>query len=78
MVDLALTGSVIWLDHHPVHQRVVGSIPSQGPYLRCGFHLWLGAYRKQPKDFSHIDVLLSVCLSVCVSQINKNLSLIED
>lgn len=27
-----------WLEHQPVHQRVLGSIPSQGTYLGCIFN----------------------------------------
>ena len=30
---LALTRWISWLEHHPVHQKVVGSIPAQGTYL---------------------------------------------
>ena len=31
-----------WLGHHPVHQNVVGSIPSQDTYLGFGFSPRLG------------------------------------
>ena len=27
---VALAGWLIWLEHHPIHQMVWGSIPSQG------------------------------------------------
>ena len=26
-----------WSEHHPIHQKAVGSIPSQGMHLGCGF-----------------------------------------
>lgn len=55
------------LEHHPVHQRVVGLIPSQGTYLSFQVHPQSGAYRRQPTD-----VFLSRgCFSF--SQINKGI-----
>ena len=33
----ALAGWLRWLEHHVVHQKVVGLIPGQGTYLDCGF-----------------------------------------
>ena len=47
----ALAGWLNWLEHHPIHQKVVGLIPSQGTYLGCRFNGW-GAYRRQPIDVS--------------------------
>ena len=26
-----------WLEHHPIHQKVVSSTPGEGRYLGCGF-----------------------------------------
>ena len=37
-----LTRWLSWLEHHPIHQKAVGSIPSQGTYLVCRFHPWSG------------------------------------
>ena len=31
----ALAELLSWLENHPVHQKVVGSIPGQGTYLGC-------------------------------------------
>ena len=31
-----------WLECHPMHQKIVGSISGQGTYLGCGFDPWLG------------------------------------
>ena len=31
-----------WLEYHPVDQKVMGLIPSQGTCLGCGFGPWLG------------------------------------
>ena len=43
---LALAGRLSWLGCHPMHQKVVGSIPSQGTHLGCGFNPWLGHLRE--------------------------------
>ena len=37
--NLSLAGCLRWLEHHAIHQKIVGSIPSQGTCLGCGFHL---------------------------------------
>ena len=29
----AMAGWLSWLEHHPIHQKVAGSIPGQGTYL---------------------------------------------
>ena len=40
----ALAGWLGWLERHLMHQKAVGSIPSQGTKLGCGLiHGW-GAY----------------------------------
>ena len=41
-VTAALAGWLSRLDHHPVHQKVAGSIPGQGTDLGCGFNPWSG------------------------------------
>lgn len=38
----ALAGWLGWLEHCPVHQRVVGSIPIEGTYVGGRFDPWLG------------------------------------
>ena len=42
---LALAGSLSWLECHPIHQNVAGSISGQGTYLGC-------EYMRQPIDIS--------------------------
>ena len=37
-IELVLIGWLSWLEHCSIHQKVVGSIPSQGTYLDCGFN----------------------------------------
>ena len=39
---LALARWLGWLEHHPIHQKVEGLIPSQGTYLGCRFDPLLG------------------------------------
>ena len=41
-VEIALTRWLSWLEHCPIRQKVVGSIPSQGTYLGCRFDPQLG------------------------------------
>ena len=36
--EWAGAGWFSWLECHPVHRKVMGSIPGQGTYLGCGFH----------------------------------------
>ena len=38
----ALAGWFSWLEHHPVQQKVMGSIPGQGTYLGSGFDPQVG------------------------------------
>ena len=38
----ALARSLSWLDHCPMHQKVVGLIPGQDTYLGCPCHPRLG------------------------------------
>ena len=35
-------GWLSWLEHCPIHQKVVGSIPGQGIHLGCRFDPWSG------------------------------------
>ena len=39
---VALAGWLTWLEHHPEHQKVLGSIPSQGTYVGCVSDPWSG------------------------------------
>ena len=48
----ALAAVVQWIEHWPVSQRIVSSIPSQGTCLGCGPGPQLGTGEEQP----HIDV----------------------
>ena len=42
-----------------MHQKVAGSVPSQGMYLGCGFDPWSGCVREATsRCFSHIIVFL--------------------
>ena len=64
----ALTQWLSWLQSHPIHQKAVGSISSQGTYLGCRFHTWLGHRWKAPdRCFSHTDVSSPLCLSLPLS-----------
>ena len=72
---IALARRLSWLEHHPVHQRVAGSIPSQGTYLRSGFGrdplltVRADAGGNQVMFLSHIDLclFLSPSLSLQIS-----------
>ena len=61
-------GWVAWLEHHPVHQRVVNAIPGQGTYLGSRFDPQSG-HVQQTTDrcFFHIDVSLSLPLLLTLS-----------
>ena len=39
---LALAWWLSWLGHHPIHQKVMGSIPGQGTCPSCRFNAWSG------------------------------------
>ena len=39
---VVLAGWLSWLEHRPIHQKIVCSIPSQSTYQGCGFDLQLG------------------------------------
>ena len=53
-VAIALAGVAQWIEHWHAHQRVVGSIPSQGTYLGCGPGPQYRVHERQP----HIDASL--------------------
>ena len=67
MNGIALSVWLSWLEHHPIHQRVLGLIPGQGTY---------GVFRPSPVQahtrgnpfmsmlLSHTDVSLFLSLSV--------------
>ena len=59
-----------WLEHCPIHQKVGGSIPSQGTYLGCvGSVSGQGAYVRQALMFlSHTDVSLSLPFSLKIKK----------
>ena len=62
-----------WLEHHPLDQRVVGSIPRQGTYPGCGFNPWLGrVWQGNQITVSHSDV------SPSLSLYNEKISLGKD
>ena len=70
---IALVGWLNWLEHHPIHQKIAGLIPSQETYLGCVFdpmsgHIWEATNR----CFCHINVSLSLSLSLSLSTISKN------
>ena len=53
------------MDGHCVKkQKVTSSIPDQGSFLCCGFHLWLGSVQEvnQSMFLSHMDVSLPLFL----------------
>ena len=84
-LDLTLAMWLSWLERHPIHQKVEGSIPSQGIYLGCGFDSWLWHILKAVIDIclSHLFLFflsLSLSLSLFLSsiKINGNISLGED
>ena len=59
-----------WWECLLVHQKVAGLFPGQGPYLGCGFDIWLGCYvwgDNQLMFLSHIDVFFSFSLSLSPS-----------
>ena len=52
MTPPALAGVAQWIEHWPVNQRVMGSIPGQGTYLGYGLGPWLGVCERQLMDVS--------------------------
>ena len=71
-VPLALAGWLKWLEHCPVPQRVVDSIPGQGTSPGCGFDLFeahMGG--NQSMFLSYIGVSLSLSFPSSPSKIYK-------
>ena len=80
-LELALAGLLSWLEHRPIHQKVVSLMPGQDTYLGCQFGPWWGCvWAKTDRCFSLTWMFLSLSLSVSssLSKINKNISLGED
>ena len=65
---------LIWMDHHPIHQKFAGSVPDQGTCLGCGFHPGWGMHRRHPT----MSLSLSLSLSLCLSLKSINISSGED
>ena len=64
----ALARLLSWLEHRPVNQNVTGSIHSQGTYLGCGFHPWLGhIWEATDRCFLHRCLSVSLYLSLSPS-----------
>ena len=59
-----LAGWLSWMEHCPVHQNVVGSIPGQGTYLGYGFNPWSGSIWEETDQLFHV---LSLALSLSLS-----------
>ena len=62
MKHLPLAGWLSWLEHCPVRQKFVGSIPNQGTCLGLGSLPGQDAWERQPIDVAHVDVSHSLCL----------------
>lgn len=69
MFSLGKECSLPWLvwdvdqvvEHHPVHQKVMGLLPGQDTFLGCGLHLHCGVCRKlQISDSLSSMVFLSL------------------
>ena len=63
---IALARRLSWLEHHPVHQNVIGSIPGQGTNLGCEFDPRLRRTQEAADlmSLSHIDVSFSPSISL--------------
>ena len=74
LVKTALARWFGWLNHRPIHQKVVGSIPSQGTHLGCGFDPRLGhVWKATDRGFSLTLTVLSPALPSSLSKINKHI-----
>ena len=64
-VCLALAGLPGWLQHCPVHQKVVALIPIQCTFLGCRFDPLIGVHigGSQVMFLSHINASISLSLS---------------
>ena len=70
-VHLALAGWISCLGCHPVHQKVLSLMPTQGTQLRWGFDPRSRGVWETTNGCSHINVSLSVTSSL--SKINKHI-----
>ena len=67
-INVALSGTALWIECQPVNQRVTGSIPSQSTCLGCRPGPQFGSVPEATDRcfslivFSHIGVSLSLCL----------------
>ena len=65
---LSLAGWFSWLEHCPIHQKIVGLIPVQGICLGCRFDPRLGQVQEATnRCFSHTDMCVCVSLSFSLS-----------
>ena len=53
------------MEHHPVHQKVVGSVPGQGTHRSCQFIAQSGP-EAADRCFSLISVSLSLSVCLCL------------
>ena len=71
---VALAGWLSWLEHHPVHQKVAGSIPGQGTYPGCGFDPLSGSLPEADPSSSLTSMFLSLPhLPFSLSKISKHI-----
>ena len=65
---VALAGWLSWLERHPIHQKVVGSIPHPGTYLGPGFASPSGRGREATECLCSLTlIILSCSLSLSLS-----------
>ena len=63
------------MEHHPIYQKVTGSILSQGTYLDCRFNPWLGhMWGATDRSFSLTLMFVSLFLAFSLKSINISLS----
>ena len=58
---------LVWLsllEHHPINQMVVGSIPGQSTYPRCGFNPHLGHVQEGNQSVFNLSLSLPLPLSL--------------
>ena len=67
-----LAGWLKCLDRQPMHQKVAGSIPTQGTYLGCGFNPRSGCVWEGTDECS-LSFILSTSLSIFLSKANEHI-----
>ena len=67
--SVVLAGWLSWLEHYPIHQKVVGLIPSQGVYLGCSFTHWSGCGREAADQCFSLTLMF---LFLSLSKVNKH------